>query len=130
VVERTNVAVDTADASATELETGLIPGIAAQLGISADVLLQAVDAEFPTVAEGIIDLPNIMDRYQARAEIRENGAGDLRFLKGLPVAELGWAGPLMGMVVLGLAAWGLLVVRKTYVAEKPAQAEEQPVTTV
>jgi hypothetical protein len=98
-VARTNAYLATADNAASELDQRLIPDLAGQFGLSPAQFKFLLAQQFPAASAGLDELPAILARYHTRADIRSGGASDLRTLKRLPVAALGWFEPAFGVVL-------------------------------
>lgn len=123
VVERTERSFALAEAAATELDEEFIPDVARALGVPRPALEGSIAVAFPGLARDLRDLPEVLERYERRVEIRSEGADDLRFLQRWPLGLLGWFGPVTGVVVLAVAGWAWATARQQ-AAVPPAS--EQP----
>jgi hypothetical protein len=105
VVQRTEDSILTAHEAEVEFRTKLSPDLAAALGTDQAGFQAAIARQSPATAVALAELPEVLERYDSRLAIRVGGAGDLRFLKRLPVAALGWFGPAFGCVLAAATAW-------------------------
>jgi hypothetical protein len=108
VVQRTVDSIAVARAADTEFRVELAPNLAASLGMTDAQFAEAIAEESPATAAALTELPDVLARYDARLAIRVDAADDVRFFKRLPMAALGWFGPVFGgvlAVLTGGAAW-------------------------
>jgi hypothetical protein len=77
--------------------------LAYRLGVSRAQLDADIAAHYDALARGMTELPGILDRFDARAHIREAAVGDFADVRGTPFRALPWlaAGPAL---VAALAA--------------------------
>jgi hypothetical protein len=109
VIAQTGLHFTTTQAGVAEIETDLVPGLAQALGLSRAQFEAAISQQFPDVSRGLSEMPEIVDRYEVRFDIRQDVAGDVRTLKRIPAGTLGWFDPVFGallgsVVVLTLAS--------------------------
>jgi hypothetical protein len=111
VVERTETSFASGQRAAAEFDSRLIPDLAATFNMSRPAFEARLRTQFPNVAASLQALPDVMARYEARVAIRSGGADDLRSLKQLPIAILGWFDPAYGAVIAIVLGAALLAGR-------------------
>jgi hypothetical protein len=121
VVARTEAAMLTTEEGVAELQSVFLPDVASTLGMSTAQFEATLAREFPEVARGQQEMPAILERYQARLKIRQDGAPALRTLKDIPIARLAWTDPAFGVVLGAIAGWlALGVARERAKRQTPA----------
>lgn len=113
MVDRTESSIATADAALAELDESLLPDSAISLGTTPERFQEALAAQFPELATGLRQMPEVLQRYEARVAIRSGGAPDIRTIKNLPVGVLGWFGPVYGLALASVALAGIVSSRRS-----------------
>ena len=79
-------------------------GVAFKL-MTPEELREQVDEDFPELGVALDEMPGVLDRYEARTNIRVGAAPDLRMLQDIPIGVLSWTAPVLGVVLAGVALW-------------------------
>jgi hypothetical protein len=103
-VARTEEYMAMTRAGMAELEASLLPDAAETLGLTEDELDTQLATDYPEFSAALDEMPDVLGRYEARAQIRVEGADDIATLKDVPIRILGWFVPVYGLVVAGAAA--------------------------
>ncbi len=122
VVDQTEAARQTVRGAVDEFTNRLLPEVASTLGLTGGELDNLIEAEFPGATADLASMPAVLDRYDARVQIRATGAPLLRTLTSIPIVAVVWVVPFIGVVVMTVAAIGLLSYRRRPSTVQPSQA--------
>ncbi len=122
LIDQSEQALGIVGAMGTEMQTGMIPALAQQLGMSTEEVSAFIGENFPTTATALQTMPDTMGRFQGLVGVFASQLDNYNTIKSTTLAPISWMVLIGGVLVVLLGVWGLLADR----AAQGAASEEQP----
>ena len=106
-VQQARSYTDTAQAMADEFTTTTLPGLTAALHLSPTQMRQSMETNFPDVAAGVSQLPQIMQRMQTATALIESNVGNYEQSASIPWTPGSMVTMFWLMMVPALLALGI-----------------------
>jgi hypothetical protein len=116
LVTQAQGALATVSAMGTQLQTEMLPALAAQLKMTPAQLQQFLGQSFPATAAALANLPAAMPRFQGLAGTFEDNLGNYNTLKPVSFAPIIWTMMGVGLLATAFGAAVLLWPRHEVVA--------------
>ncbi|HEX9713720.1 MAG TPA: hypothetical protein VGB52_14345 [Actinomycetota bacterium] len=107
-IDATAGSITTLRAMAVELEQGLVPGLAQQLGITAEQAGQFVQTNFPAIAAALTETPQTLARLEAANELVAANTGEFAEVREVPNRMIAWTVVIGGIATILLASIALM----------------------
>jgi hypothetical protein len=107
LVSQSQTALTTVSGMATELQTTMLPALAAQLKMTPAQLQQFMAGSFPATSAALASLPTAMPRFQSMVAAFDDNLGNYNTLKPVSFAPIIWT--LMGLGLLTALAGGAVL---------------------
>ena len=106
LVTQAQGALTTVSAMGTQLQTAMLPALAAQLNMTPAQLQQFLVANFPATAAALGNLPSAMPRFQNLVQAFDSNLGNYDTLKPVSFVPIIWTTMGLGLitVIAGCAA--------------------------
>lgn len=129
LVEQSTGALQTVAAMGTEMQTGLIPGLAEALGMTVPEVQAFVASEFPATAAALQSLPAAMGRFQTTVGVFAAQLDNYDTIKDTALTPLAWTILLGGVVMALFGAFGLFAPTSQVAERSPAPTTDELITT-
>ncbi len=129
LVEQSTGALQTVAAMGTEMQTGLIPGLAEALGMTVPEVQTFVGSEFPATEAALQSLPAAMGRFQTTVGAFGAQLDNYDTIKDTALTPLAWTILLGGVMMALFGALGLFVPTRQVAERSRAETPDELVTT-
>ena len=112
LVEGSQGALVVVGAMGTEMQTGMLPALAQQLGMSEEQLGQYMATEFPATTQALQTLPDAMGRFTVMVGAFDSQLENYNAIKNTTLQPIAWMVLIGGALILILGAWGFIASGK------------------
>lgn len=124
LIDQSEQALAVVGAMGAEMETGMLPALAQQMGMTAEQVAAFIGENFPTTATALATMPDTMGRFQALVGTFSSQLDNYNTIKSTTLAPIAWMVLIGGALIVLLGVWGSLVAREP--ARPEAKAEPRP----